>query len=125
MTNEELADIRAYVAQRAEARARSEHIDSDERREAALLGALDEATRQRDEARVGYEAAVRDLLAEIDRLRDSHSTLVNRVLDVERVLEDVGCDCACDHASLEEHEPDCHPCVACRVADALWPEAGR
>jgi hypothetical protein len=114
MTSEELADIRAYVAERAAARARAEHIDSDERREAALLGALDEATRQRDEARVGYEAAVRDLLAEIDR-----------VLDVERVLEDVGCDCACDHASLEEHEPDCHPCVACRVADALWPEAGR
>lgn len=46
MTSEELADIRAYVAQRAAARARGEHIDSDERREAALLAALDEARAQ-------------------------------------------------------------------------------
>lgn len=125
MTSEELADIRAYVAERAAARARGEHIDSDERREAALLEALDESTRQATKAQVGYEAAVRDLLAEDGRLRDLHSTLVDRVLNVERVLEDVGCDCTCDHASLEEHEPDCQPCVACRVADALWPEAGR
>jgi hypothetical protein len=115
MTSEELADIRAYVAQRAAARARGEHIDSDERREAALLEALDEATRQATKARVGYEAAVRDLLAEIDR-----------VLDVERVLEDVGCDCACDHTRLHEaHDEDCDVCVVCRVADALWPEVRR
>lgn len=46
MTNEELADIRAYVAERAAKRARGEHIDSDERREAALLVALDEARTQ-------------------------------------------------------------------------------
>lgn len=42
MTNEELADIRAYVAERAAARARGEHVDSDERREAALLDELEE-----------------------------------------------------------------------------------
>lgn len=43
MTTEELTEIRAYVAERQAARARGEHIDSDERREAALLDALDEA----------------------------------------------------------------------------------
>lgn len=46
MTSEELADIRAYVAQRAAARARGEHIDSDERREGNLIAALDEARAQ-------------------------------------------------------------------------------
>lgn len=56
MTSEELADIRAYVAERQAARARGEHTDSDERREAALLEALDEATRQRDAAEARLDA---------------------------------------------------------------------
>jgi DNA anti-recombination protein RmuC len=71
--------------------------------------------------------AAERMAGEIERMRaaldvsGAQANLAERVLDVERVLEDVGCDCACDHASVEEHEPECRPCVACRVAHALWP----
>lgn len=72
MTSDEEAEIRAYIAERTAARARGEHIDSDERREVLLIAALDETRAQL--------AALHALAA---------------------------------------------VCVVCRVADALWPEAGR
>ncbi|MBK8260179.1 MAG: hypothetical protein IPK80_02445 [Nannocystis sp.] len=61
----------------------------------------EKAERERDEARARIEAA-------------------------GNVVSDNGCDCACDHSTLhEDHDEDCEVCVVCRVADALWPEAGR
>lgn len=223
MTNDEEAEIRAiraYVAERTAARARGEHIDSDERREVLLIAALDETraqlaalhalaaasadafedisvSRAECEARnAALRAATFDLStaaaeherrvrapveAERDRLaaalakvRDAASESIResfwvgndaparaarerviadrdswrqqcedargdalrygcerdealaRIKAAGDVVSDNGCDCACDHSTLhEDHDEDCEVCVVCRVADALWPEAGR
>lgn len=61
MTNDEETEIRAYVAERAAARARGEHIDSDERREVLLLAALDEARDAIDVLNDRAERAWREL----------------------------------------------------------------
>lgn len=65
----------------------------------------------------GADAAVRDLLAEIDRLRAT-------VARVGEVVSEIGCECSgCDHtAHQEDHDNDCEVCATCRVVVALgWP----
>lgn len=70
--------------------------------------------------------ALRDLRREVDRLRAEAADLRARIEAAGNVVSDNGCDCACDHSTLhEDHDEDCEVCVVCRVADALWPEAGR
>lgn len=58
------------------------------------------------------------LLAEIDRLRA-------RLDAAEDVVSEIGCDCTCHVANVDdgEHDADCDgPCSTCRIAAALWPE---
>lgn len=70
----------------------------------ALLSMLERLLAERD-------AALREALAERDRLRD-------RRLAVFALLEANGCDCECAHY-FEDHDDDCERCLACRVEAAM------
>ena len=53
------------------------------------------------------------LLAEVERLRDTINA-------VGEVISQNGEDCDCDCTAYgSPHGPDCEPCLACRVSDAL------
>jgi len=60
----------------------------------------------------------RDLLAEVDRLRAL-------IASAGAVISEIGCECACDHSTEEDHDDDCDPCAVCRLAGALQPEYRR
>lgn len=49
------------------------------------------------------------LLAEIDRLRAL-------VASAGAVISEIGCECACDHSTEEDHDEDCDLCEAERGA---------
>ena len=58
---------------------------------------------------------VRAVIAERDALR----ALVDAA---GAVISEIGCECACDHSTEEDHDDDCDPCSVCRIADALQPQ---
>ena len=102
MTNDEEAEIRAYVAERAAARARGEHIDSDERREVVLLAALDEARAQL----AALHAAASAVQAKARALPVSMSEIVHAEEwdDLERVLADLATAAAEHDAAVRADE---------------------
>jgi len=60
--------------------------------------------------------AAPSLLAEVRELR----SLKARTKAAGKVLSNNGCDCDCGHdPAHDDHDEDCEPCLACRVADAL------
>lgn len=92
--------------------------------ERELEGAEREADEQRERrkrAEVERDAA-HERAQKAERERDEALARIKAAGDV---VSDNGCDCACDHSTLQDHDEDCEVCVVCRVADALWPEAGR
>lgn len=59
------------------------------------------------------EADYTTLITEVERLR----AIIN---DVGEVISQNGEDCDCDCTAYgSPHGPDCDPCLACRVSDAL------
>lgn len=47
--------------------------------------------------------------------------LVVPVTKIQKLLEENGCDCECDH-HWEDHDEDCARCLACRISMAIQKE---
>ena len=98
----ELLDrVRAVVEERDALRARLEEREAD----------------MHARIRAGYDRTVADSwrakVAQVEAERDALRTLVDAA---GSVISEVGCECACDHSTEDDHDDDCDLCSVCRIA---------